>query len=254
MRSGWLDAFWHAVAFLTRLPVPGKLADEAWAKSPAWYPLVGGMLGSLLALIAYAGSYLMPPWVLAFVLVTMWVYLTGGLHLDGLMDTADGFGSYRSKERILEIMKDSRVGAMGVLAAILLLGNKVAALEYLHGPSLWTGLVLAPVIGRTVMLAALYWLPYARQDGLAKSLREIGRVGKVLPFVFVALLLVIGAWSLNWTMVLVVLFPLLAAWWLVKTSFRMIGGCTGDVYGALCEVTEATVLLALVIGGYVGWN
>jgi adenosylcobinamide-GDP ribazoletransferase len=143
---------------------------------------------------------------------------------------------------------------MGVIAAIVLLGNKAAALEYLHGPDLLAGLIIAPVVGRTVMLVALYFLPYAREDGLAKSLRHIGMTGRVLPFVFTGLVLIASSWWLSYAAVLAVLLSLVATVWLVRTSLRMIGGCTGDVYGALCEVTEAMVLLALVMGGYLGWN
>jgi adenosylcobinamide-GDP ribazoletransferase len=245
-----LHAFWHAVAFLTRLPVPKNLKNEAWAKSPPWYPFVGLLLGGVLAALAWGLGWLEAPSLLtAMLVVTLWVYLTGGLHLDGLMDTADGFGSYRNRERVLEIMKDSRVGAMGVLAAVLLLGNKVAALSALSGDVQIVGLLLAPLLGRTTMLTTLYWSRYAREDGLAKSLKSVGVVGKTVPFLFAALLLVVSTWWLQGAVVLVVVLPLLVAFLLIRTSYKMIGGCTGDVFGALCELTEAAVLIALALGG-----
>jgi adenosylcobinamide-GDP ribazoletransferase len=243
----WVDAFWHAVAFLTRLPVPRGIAMDAWAKSPAWYPMVGAVIGGLLATLAWALGHVVPPVMVAVVTVTVWVYGTGGLHVDGLMDTADGFGSQREKERMLEIMKDSRVGAMGVLAAMLVLGNKVAALASLQGTDVLWGLVLAPVLGRGVMLVALWYFPYARASGLAQSLRSVGVFGRTIPFLFVCVVLVGSVWWLKWKVLLVVLLPILVAWRLLATAQRKIGGCTGDIYGALCELVEAAVLLAMAV-------
>jgi adenosylcobinamide-GDP ribazoletransferase len=245
------QSFWHALAFLTRLPVPKNLQNEAWSRSPSWYPAVGLLLGGVLAALAWGLGLLAAPSLLtAMLVVTAWVYLTGGLHLDGLMDTADGFGSYRSRERVLEIMKDSRVGAMGVLAAILLLGNKVAALAALPSSVAQAlGLLLATMLGRTVMLAALYWARYAREDGLAKSLKSVGAAGKTVPFLFAALVLIASAWWLKGALVLVIVLPLLVAFLLIRASYKRIGGCTGDVFGALCELTETAVLIALALGG-----
>lgn len=244
----WVDAFWHALSFLTRLPVPRNIEREAWAHSPAWYPAVGLVVGGLLAVLAQGLGLLAPPVLSAMLVVTVWVYGTGGLHLDGLMDTADGFGSQRDRERILEIMKDSRVGGMGVLAAVLVLGNKVAALSTLHGTTLVWGLLLAPVLGRAAMLIALWFYPYARETGLAQSLQAVGRVGRVVPFLLVGVVVLVSVWWLRGEAVFVLFLPVLVAWRLLVTANRKIGGCTGDVYGALCELTEAAVLLALALG------
>lgn len=243
----WIDAFWHAVAFLTRLPVPREIAREAWAKSPAWYPFVGAVIGTLLAGVAWLLGWVLPHVLVAVMIVTVWVYGTGGLHVDGLMDTADGFGSQREKERMLEIMKDSRVGAMGVLAALLVLGNKVAALACMNGSDMWWALLLAPVMGRGAMLVALWFLPYARESGLAQSLRSVGTLGRWMPFLFVGMVLVASVWWLKWKVLLVLLLPLFVAWRLLATAQRKIDGCTGDIYGALCELVEAAVLLAMAV-------
>ncbi|MBL0385820.1 adenosylcobinamide-GDP ribazoletransferase [Tumebacillus sp. ITR2] len=244
-----MNAFFHAVGFLTRLPVPKNLKTEAWSKSPPWYPFVGLIIGSLLACISYYLPFIAPPAVTALLLLSLWVFLTGGLHLDGLMDTADGFGSYRSKERILEIMKDSRVGGMGVLAAILVLGNKAAALFALQGQGqfLVIALVAAPLMGRLVMMMALYGFKYAREDGLAQSLRTESRVeGWVVFFFTLIVCLLVGGWAA----LLVCAVTASACGLLISSSLRKIGGLTGDVYGALCEVTETVVLLTLSVVGH----
>lgn len=177
--------------------------------------------------------------VLAMLLVTVWVCLTGGLHMDGLMDTADGFGSQRSRERVLEIMKDSRVGAMGVLAAVLLLGNKVVLLAHLQGNELWLGILTAVILGRSAMLIALYAFPYARAEGLAQTLRTRPRWYRLWPLLLAAPGLIL----LHWTLI----FPLLAGWMLISASQKKIGGLTGDIYGALCELVEVTVLLGFLL-------
>lgn len=249
-----IHSFFHAMGFLTRLPVPKRLEASAWATSPPWYPVVGLLIGGILTLGNLLLQEVAPAAVASMILLTLWVFLTGGLHLDGLMDTADGFGSYRSRERILEIMKDSRVGGMGVLASILLLGNKFAALSVLQGQGLLCALLLAPVLGRGAMMAALYYVPYAREEGLAQSLRSAGRVGRFVSFLFSIACLIGVAWFVGGKVVLLTCVCAgLAFALLVRSSLRKIGGATGDVYGALCEVTEAVVLIAFVIGERLSW-
>jgi adenosylcobinamide-GDP ribazoletransferase len=246
-----LSSFFHALGFLTRIPVPRNLNPEAWKTSPPWYSIIGLLIGGLLAGAAFGAGQVAPPLVAAMLVLTLWVYLTGGLHLDGLMDTADGFGSYRSRERILEIMKDSRVGGMGVLAAILVLGNKLAALYSLHSVFQLTALVIAPMMGRGAMMAAMYLFPYAREEGLGQSLRSTGRtygwsLFLLILITFVGMAGVIALLPIGLTCIACVL--------LIHSSLKKIGGLTGDVYGAICEVTEAVVLLSFVVLEKLLWN
>jgi len=238
-------AFWNAVGFLTRFPVPRQTRMEAWSSSPTWYPLVGLLLGGVLALVAMGLQQVAPPLVTAMLLVTLWVYLTGGLHLDGLMDTGDGFGSQRPRERVLEIMKDSRVGAMGVLTAGLVLGNKLIALSSLTSEHLLWALLLAPLLARSGMVLAMNHLPYARAQGLGEQLRGVG-TGPALGAIVLAGGLGLFILQLAWVPAL--LGAGLTAVVLIRTSLRKLGGLTGDVYGALCELIETAVLLGLVIG------
>ncbi|WP_139488104.1 adenosylcobinamide-GDP ribazoletransferase [Brevibacillus dissolubilis] len=123
-----MNAFFQALTFLTRIPVRFQAKPEAWAKSTAYYPLVGLIIGMIVAVVAVLLSPFLPTMLIAVLTLVCWIWLTGGLHLDGLMDTADAVGSSRSRERMLEIMKDSRVGAMGVIAAVLVVLVKFTAI------------------------------------------------------------------------------------------------------------------------------
>ncbi|WP_141201683.1 adenosylcobinamide-GDP ribazoletransferase, partial [Paludifilum halophilum] len=184
-----MNALLNAIAFLTRIPVPVRPNERDWSRSPLFYPVVGLVIGLLLSLFdgLIAGHF--PPLVRGVLILGLWVYLTGGLHLDGLMDTADGFGAYRDRERTLQIMKDSRVGAMGVLAAILLLLLKASALASLSEP-LFFPLVAATVAGRTALLLAICAFPYRSREGIGNGLKAgLTPFGLTVSFLTAALLL-----------------------------------------------------------------
>lgn len=238
-----MNGFWHALAFLTRFPVPRRFSQEGWQQSPPWYPLAGFVLGLFLSLAAVLSDAVAPPLLSAMLTITCWVLVTGGLHLDGLMDTLDGFASHRDKTRTLEIMKDSRVGAMGVLGAILLLGNKLASVVSLQGADKYAALFLAPLVGRGAMLLAIHLFPYVRTEGIAQSLGQTKKVW--WPFLLAGLCLVFSMIWLKWAVWLGVIFSFLAGLVLIKAALRKIGGCTGDVYGALSELTETAFLIAV---------
>lgn len=234
-----MNAFFTALAFLTRLPVPVRMDSQDWNKSASYYPLVGLVIGVLLALSNEALSLLFPPLVRGVLVTAGWVFLTGGLHMDGLMDTTDGMASNRDREQTLSIMKDSRVGAMGVLAGILLLGIKASTLAYLD-PA-FAPLLIAPVAARTGMTAAIVFFPYVREDGIGLGLRE-GLSPFRLGFALVSGLAVIVFMAGWWTLLVLagtVLVIALIAWMVL----RRLGGLTGDVYGCMAESVEAAILL-----------
>ncbi|PTX64306.1 cobalamin-5'-phosphate synthase [Melghirimyces profundicolus] len=235
-----MNAFFVALSFLTRFPVPRRTDPEGWPRSTLYYPVAGLVIGFALILFDLLVAGFFPSAVRGVLLLGVWVGLTGGLHLDGLMDTADGFGSNRGPERTLEIMKDSRVGAMGVLAALFLLLLKAAVLASAPAP-LWVPLLVAPTVGRWSILLAIRFYPYRREDGIGLGLRE-GLTGPRLAGATLITLGVsvaaLGGWGL--------LFPVGAALlvgWTARVVIRRIGGFTGDVYGALVEGTEAWMLL-----------
>ncbi len=249
-----------ALGFLTTLPVP-PLSDEHFAAFPdlpgqafAWYPAVGTVLGVLLVCAGWLLQHSpLSPSVQAGLLLTLWVLLSGGLHLDGLLDTCDALFAPVSFERRLQILKDVHTGAFGVIGLVLLVGLKWSLLTQLvaqQGATLWLGLGLAPVWGRWLLVWAAQRYPYARPSN-SPSLGGTMRQGLGVPQLRMATLSVLfllllclfvnrtALWSLTGPLV-----GLLGARWAAN---KLNGGLTGDVYGALCEVTELFVLLGMAL-------
>ncbi|PKM05483.1 MAG: adenosylcobinamide-GDP ribazoletransferase [Gammaproteobacteria bacterium HGW-Gammaproteobacteria-6] len=242
-----------AVQFLTRLPVslPRLPEPQENGRSLLWYPAVGLLIGALLAAL---------PWLLsdtsallqAAVLLTVWVWLSGALHLDGLADTADAWvGGHGDRERTLAIMKDPACGPMGVIALILTLLLKFAALTSLvSSSSAWLTLLLVPWIGRLLLPVLLTSTPYARPGGLGQVL--VDNAPPSLPW-----WLTVHALTIS-TIALVVwgtlaLLPLLAVmvftlYWR-RVLIRRLGGTTGDTAGALLEMAETLLLLGYALLG-----
>lgn len=233
-----------ALGFLTRVPVPPGVFDDrrAQARSLACYPLVGALLGGLLVGLAVL-LHGAPPLLVAVLLLTCWVASTGALHLDGLADTADAWvGGLGDRERTLAIMKDPRSGPMAVVAVVLLLLLKFAALASLP-PAAWGGLLLAPLLGRTALSLAFLSTPYARVQGLGTSLlaapRELS-AGAVLLAAGAA-----AAFGQAGLVALAVAGAVFLLW--RRACMQRLGGFTGDTVGALAECVEAAVLVAWVI-------
>ncbi|WP_068498896.1 adenosylcobinamide-GDP ribazoletransferase [Paenibacillus kribbensis] len=196
-----------AFQFLSRLPVKAELdfSPELLKRSASYYPLVGAVIGLIVWCFAVLVSWVLPPLPCAVLTLVVWVWLTGGLHLDGWMDAADALFSYRSRERMLEIMKDSRVGAMGVIACVLLLMLKASLLYIVLDTTLnernLSGLLLLPMVwSRWFMVHAMKRWPKARNDdGLAARFADMsgGRVGlAVFWAVLVTLVAAIGQYIL----------------------------------------------------------
>ncbi|MRN51877.1 adenosylcobinamide-GDP ribazoletransferase [Paenibacillus monticola] len=260
------DAVASAFQFLSRFPVkndPG-FSRDLLRRSVVYYPLVGAAIGGSVAAGAAAAILLLPPMPAAVITLILWVALTGGLHLDGWMDSADGLLSYRPRERMLEIMKDSRVGAMGVLACVLLLLMKASLLSaWLDGGQYYELplLLLPPIWSRWFMVRAMVRLPTARGDeGLAANFAGLGLMHERRALALAALLslaaaaapLALGAGLAAWPQHLAaaVLLPVAAlacGTWAARRASSRIGGLTGDIYGALNELLETVLLLALVL-------
>jgi adenosylcobinamide-GDP ribazoletransferase len=229
-----------AIGFLTRLPVPARASDGASASSSlAWYPAVGLLIGGVLWMLSWAMAAV-PPLLAAAVLLAVWVGLTGALHLDGLADSADAWvGGLGDRERTLAIMKDPRSGPMGVAALVLVLLLKFAALASLppHHAALW----LAPLLGRAALTAAFFTTPYVRSDGLGSALLGASRGASVAALLVTGVLCFYdGRHGLR---ALVVALAVFACWRMV--CMRRLGGMTGDTCGALTELMEVAVLVAL---------
>jgi adenosylcobinamide-GDP ribazoletransferase len=239
-----------AIAFLTILPVrlPAELPAEGLRRSAAFFPLAGWLIGGFLAgcawLFVWAG---LPPLVSAVLLVGLGAWLTRGLHLDGLADLLDGLGGGQTPERRLAIMKDSAIGAFGVIGLVVLLVLKVACLASLvanGGEAFFFALVAAPVTARWAMATLACGVQYPRASGTGHAF--VGKVG-LRELALGALLLTPLVWW-NWSAGLIILgAAMLPAFWLRFKASKALGGVTGDVLGASCELGEVCGWLAAVL-------
>lgn len=243
-----MKALFQAISFLTRIPVPTlHYTAEDWQRSVRYYPVVGAMIGLLLWLFHALMMTTFSAHVSAVLTLLFWVYVTGGLHLDGWMDLADGLGSNRSREQMLAIMKDSRVGAMGVIAAISLFLLKGAALYDILSDPGTVRLIAVPMIARTLVPVLMRFFPYVVKDGIAIGMREAITMWSLW---LGCLFLVVIGWYLGGYPVLVTIaIATLFAVVFAAGVNRKLGGLTGDVYGALIESIEAVCLLGLLAAG-----
>ena len=243
-------SFLCALAFLTRIPVPGSWSrfDEAdFRCSTYWFPLIGLLLGAITGLLWYLLRGLLAATVLAALLLGVSVFLTGGLHLDGLMDTTDGVYGGRDREQRLAFMKDSHVGAFGVIAAVLVLIFKFSLYTQI-GFNLLPYLVAAPVLGRQAQVWGQTLFPYARKQGIGSLFSSYGNYKLLLITSGISLFLLVVLLKLSGIGLLAataLLFYLIAS----RLS-HLLDGLTGDTYGTLCELTEIFVLLiGVLLGG-----
>lgn len=242
MKQVWL-AFLCAVQFLTLIPVRfAEMPDSrVQASGLLCYPLVGGLIGLVLMLLAFLVQGL-PSGLAAALVLAAWAGISGGLHLDGLADSADGWlGGLGSRERTLEIMKDPHLGASGALVLILVLLLKWSALDALLEAGLFWPLLLAPLAGRSAALLLLATTPYARPSGIAETmLPELKRHHALGTCV--AVVLVLAAFDPFLPLIL-----LLVGVGLRYLMLRRLGGTTGDTAGATIELIETLLLLVIII-------
>ena len=239
--------FWIALQFLSSLPIrlPGMPQPQELGRSLLFYPLVGllfgGLLWSLSALLAGA-----PLMLHAALLLTVWVLLSGGLHLDGLADSADAWlGGFGDRERTLTIMKDPRSGPIAVVTLVLVLLLKFCALLALIEQQNGVVLLVAPLIGRSALLAVFLTTPYVRAGGLGQALADHlpRRAGWWVLGLSALGCVVLAGYAGLWALVLATVGFV----WLRRVVMRRLGGTTGDTAGALLELLEVLVLVGLAL-------
>lgn len=240
--TSWLWDLPAALVLLTRLPVPA-LPNHAFAH-PAravWaYPVVGLILGLIVWLISWiCSAFGLPAPIAAGIVLGALILLTGAMHEDGLADTADGLWGGHDTARRLEIMKDSRIGAYGVLALIVAMGLRWLGLTEVS----WAGLVTALVVSRAVMPPLMLALPHARSTGLSHSVGGPSK-GPVLIGILIAATVAIGLNSTTGALALVVAIFVVGLIGLIAKA--KIGGQTGDILGATQLCTEIAVLIVLI--------
>lgn len=242
----WPRLFLIATQFLTRLPMPRNLEtdEKELGQAAMFFPLVGALVGAGGALLHAALLNFLPPSTCALLALVYFSFITNAFHEDGLADAFDGFGGGWTRERALEIMRDSRIGTFGALALIFLTLGKYNFLSTLDPSMVWRWLIVAHTTARWTTLPLCLWLPYAREEGQGKLVaRRLGYGGATVA----TLILLASLALLNWREAAVagavaIAAPLATGWYYRKR----IGGVTGDCLGATNQLTEVTLYLAAV--------
>lgn len=243
-----IRVFFTALMFYTRIPCPSWVghSDEMLNKATRYLPLIGWIVGLSTAVVLWASSLIFPTSIAVILSFIVSVLITGAFHEDGFADVCDGFGGGWTKERIFEIMKDSRIGAYGVVGLILLFALKffstmeVLKLDLIFGLK---AVVLAHVLSRFNAVKVIYTHEYSRADATSKVkplAKKLATKDLLIAFAWIipALLTFDNPW------VILVLIPLaLTKWYLAAYFKKWIDGYTGDCLGAVQQVSEVVVLL-----------
>ena len=232
------------IQFMTRIPVFVNVEydEEKLGKSIKYFPLVGAIIGIFLyGINILAGKITENRQIAAIIIIIAEIFITGLIHIDGLADTADGLFSYAEKEKILEIMKDSRVGTNGAVALILYFMTKVILLSEIRPEYI----ILYPVISRLSTSINAGIGEYARKNGMSNGI--IGKNGKKEAVISIIITMILSFIILKAKGLIILIFAILFILLLMKGVKRKIGGITGDTMGASLELTSILVLLAGVV-------
>lgn len=238
-----------AIQFLTVIPARiSRFSEKQLPQAVIYFPFVGLLLGIILAggssalFILGFGS-----WITSVILVILLIILTGGMHLDGLADTVDALASSKTKTEMLAIMRDSRIGTMGVLSLISVLLLKITILSSLGARLLIPSLLLMCILSRWSMSVAMFTFSYAREEGKAGAFIK-GMTPAIFIFsTLIAICCVILSWSIN----AIILMPVIYLSTYLSGAFvrKHIGGITGDTIGAISEINEIITLTIIYTSG-----
>jgi len=255
-----LRLFFTALQFFTRLPAPRWVGfDAAWlAHSTRYFPAIGLLVALACAGVYWLTSLLLPPVVAVLLSTAAGIYLTGAFHEDGFADVCDGFGGGMQAGRVLEIMRDSRVGAYGVIGIVMLLGVKVAALASLPPLQVMPALLVAHPLSRCLAATLIWRMEYVREEGKVKPVAQqmstaefaIAALTALLPLV-VCVALDVLAWR---SMLAALLLGAVATVFLVRLFRRRIGGYTGDCLGAVQQLSEVAIYIGLLAMMSPAWS
>ena len=230
----------NAARYLTIVPIPApRTPHEAPGAAAAWFPVVGLLIGVLLAAVDRLAGALFAPLLTGVITVTAWKLVTGGLHLDGLADCLDGLVGRDPASR-LAIMRDSHIGAFGAIGLVLVLLLQVATVSGLEAPARGPALILAPVVARA-MPAVIGRVFPAPGPGHGASFRA--DLGRAAPAVTVALALAVAVVTMGGRGVVALLLAAVGALAFAAFMSRRLGGVSGDVHGGVIELSELVVLL-----------
>jgi adenosylcobinamide-GDP ribazoletransferase len=241
-----------ALRFLTIIPLPGrKISPKEVGGSIAYFPLVGAIIGLILLGLNWLLSLVLPQALVNILLLVSLAIVSGGLHLDGFVDTCDGMVGHKTVPQRWRVMKDSRAGAFGIIGVCCLLLVKYVALNSV--PALWLSLtlLLMPVLSRWAMVWAVFAYPYAKPSGLGRVFKQEASSSGFLVATVIALAIAVMPAQLAG---LVIMFGV----WIIVTAIAFylkgrFGGLTGDTYGAINEIAEVLVLILVCLLAHIGW-
>ncbi|MBK8320532.1 MAG: adenosylcobinamide-GDP ribazoletransferase [Betaproteobacteria bacterium] len=243
-----LEYFFGAVRFFTRLPVPAWVghSSEALNRSARYFPAVGLLIGGIGALVYLGAAQLWPQAVAVLLSMAATIYATGAFHEDGLSDTVDGLGGGWEKLRILEIMKDSRVGSYGVVAMVLALLGKFLLLSSLEPALIPFALLAGHALSRFCATVLLATMDYVREDLLSKAKPLATRLSPGAMLVALSFVVAALAFLPLEKVIFGVVLAALVTFWLAAKFKRWLGGYTGDCLGATQQLSEIAFYLGLL--------
>jgi adenosylcobinamide-GDP ribazoletransferase len=243
-------SFLAALQFLTTLPLPGRreATPEQLGRATAYFPVVGLIIGLILAGLNWLLSHILPPAVVNALLLVALVIITGALHLDGFVDTCDGIAGHKAVEDRWRVMRDSRAGAFGIVGVVLLLLVKYVSLNSIPPIFMMATLLFLPVVSRWAMVYAIFVYPYARPSGLGTAFKQKTRWPEFTIATLITLIIAMALFPLFSLTALLVMLGV----WMVTVIFSVylkhkFAGLTGDTYGAINEVAEVTVLIIVCL-------
>ena len=256
-----LRLFFIATQFLTRVPIPRWVGFEPhWLHASArHFPAVGLLVGLWGGAVFWAAHLLFGPWVAAFLSIAATIWCTGGFHEDGWADTCDALGGAASRERALEIMKDSRIGAYGAMGLVVMLGLKASALAALPPSLALIALVWAHTVSRAAAVSLIHWLPYAGDVAHAKAKPLAYQVARGSWGVACGWVLALGGalcawrWECWGAMACSLAVALIIGLGCARWFLRRLGGVTGDTLGATQQLTEVAILLTCLAFARQSW-
>lgn len=241
-----MTPFWIALQFLTTFPIQLKAmpSKQQNGLSVLFYPVVGAIIGCILC--GFAVALQAVPIILSTALIfVLWIWLTGGLHLDGLADTADAWvGGFGDKTRTLSIMKDPSCGPIGVLSLLIICLLKGTAIYVLLQQQLYSALILFPMLARLVPLILFLTTPYVREKGLGSRLADnIPRKQAIV----ICLICILMWLYFAWVGIITVIVSALCLAYLRRKFIQRIEGITGDTIGASIEIVETVAIFSFVL-------
>ena len=245
--------FLAALSFLTVIPLPRRreVSPEQVGRSIGYFPVVGIIIGLILAGLYWLLRLVLPSAVVSGLLLVCLVVLTGGLHLDGFVDTCDGIAGHKTTEARWQVMRDSRAGAFGIVGVCCLLIVKYVSLNSVPESLMMVTLLLMPVVSRWAMVYAVFAYPYARPSGLGKVFKQAASRRRLAIATLVALAVAIPWFRLAGLVIMLGVWAIVVA--MAAYLKGKFSGLTGDTYGAINEVAEVSVLILVCLLAHNQW-